>query len=127
MGRWQLLGTKPFIIADTGHNQAGIELISRQLASMKYQQLHIVLGVANDKDLQHILPLLPQKATYYFCKADIPRGLDAHILQSEAAKYHLKGEVYTSIAQALKTAKQHASKKDLIFVGGSTFTVAEVI
>lgn len=127
MGRWQLLGTKPFIIADTGHNQAGIELISRQLASMKYQQLHIVLGVVNDKDLQHILPLLPQKATYYFCKADIPRGLDAHILQSEAAKYHLKGEVYTSIAQALKTAKQHASKKDLIFVGGSTFTVAEVI
>lgn len=127
MGRWQLLGTKPMIIADTGHNQAGITLICEQIKQMKYNKLHFVLGVVNDKDLQHIFTLLPQDAVYYFCKANIPRGLDANILQQEAKKYALSGKVYTSVKNALRAAKRNTNIDDLIFVGGSTFTVAEVV
>lgn len=126
-GRWQMLQQNPTIIADTGHNEAGIQLICQQLQHMQYNQLHWVLGVVNDKDLAHILPLLPKNARYYFCKANIPRGKDARELQAEAAKYDLHGRVYAGVKQALKAAKRHALKNDVIFVGGSTFTVAEII
>ncbi|MBP5413256.1 MAG: bifunctional folylpolyglutamate synthase/dihydrofolate synthase [Bacteroidales bacterium] len=127
MGRWQILQTEPLVITDTGHNEAGIQLICRQLKQISYQNLHIVLGVVNDKDLSHILPYLPQKARYYFCKADIPRGKDAKELQAEAARYQLHGKHYVSVKSALRAAKRHAQPQDVIFVGGSTFTVAEVI
>lgn len=127
MGRWQILQQHPAVIADTGHNEAGIQLICQQLQQMQYHQLHWVLGVVNDKDLAHILPLLPTHARYYFCKANIPRGKDASELQAEAAKYQLHGRVYAGVKQALKAAKRHALPNDVIMVGGSTFTVAEII
>ena len=89
--------------------------------------MHIVLGVVNDKDLSKILHLFPSKALYYFCKADLPRALDAKILQEKAKEYSLKGKVYSSVNEALKAAEKAATKEDLVFVGGSTFTVAEVL
>lgn len=126
-GRWQILQTCPLVITDTGHNEAGIQLICRQLAQLDYQRLHIVLGVVNDKDLSHMLPYLPKDARYYFCKADIPRGKNAKELQLEAARYQLYGKHYVSVKSALRAAKRQASAQDVIFVGGSTFTVAEVV
>lgn len=126
-GRWQILSQKPLTIADTGHNVDGIKEVLQMLKKQKYKKLHFVLGMVNDKDISIILKLLPQKADYYFCKADIPRGLDASLLKEEAIQYKLKGEIYSSVNNALKAAKKNAGVNDLIFVGGSTFTVAEVV
>lgn len=126
-GRWQLLKTKPYIVCDTGHNEDGIKAILKNLKRIKYKHLHIVLGMVSDKDISKILKLLPESAAYYFCKANIPRALEAEILQKEAIKYNLKGETYKSVKSALKAAETQADRADLIFIGGSTFTVAEVI
>lgn len=126
-GRWQQLKTNPKVICDTAHNTEGLKYVLEQLTSEKYTQLHIVLGVVNDKNLDTILPLFPNNAMYYFCKPNIPRGLDAAILKSTASKYMLKGEKYISVNQAYKTALRFANKEDLIFIGGSTFVVAEVV
>jgi dihydrofolate synthase/folylpolyglutamate synthase len=126
-GRWEVLQQNPLCIADTGHNEAGIAFVCQQLSQMPYKKLHFVLGVVEDKDLSHILPLLPTKATYYFCKADIPRGLAADILAKKAAEFGLFGNVYSSVKEAFMAAKNIAHKEDLVFVGGSTFTVAEVV
>ncbi len=126
-GRWQQLKTVPKVICDTAHNAEGLNYVLKQLLSEKYIKLHIVLGVVNDKNLGTILPLFPKNATYYFCKPNIPRGLDAAILKSAANKYHLHGNKYTSVNQAYKTALKSANKEDIIFIGGSTFVVAEVV
>lgn len=127
MGRWQVLGRNPLIICDTGHNSDGITEVVKQIGVTPYNKLHFVFGTLNDKNLDIILPLLPKDAYYYFCKPDIPRGLDVSVLKSLASNYHLQGNSYSSVTKALIAAKENALSKDLIFVGGSTFVVAEVI
>ncbi len=127
MGRWQQLGEKPKIICDTAHNKDGLQLVLEQLSKENFKNLHIVLGVVNDKDLASVLPLFPQNALYYFCKPNIPRGMDASLLASNARAFGLKGEEYISVKNAYKTALERASPEDLIFVGGSNFVVAEVL
>jgi len=126
-GRWQELGKFPKIICDTAHNKHGLEVVMNQIQKEKYNSLHLVLGVVNDKDLDEILPLFPKEAIYYFCKPNIPRGLDAEILKEKAATFNLKGEVYRSVSESYKTALQKATDSDFIFVGGSTFVVAEIL
>lgn len=126
-GRWQTISRKPLVIADTGHNEAGIAEIVAQLKKQKFKHLHFVLGVVNDKDPTKVLSLLPKKATYYFCKAKLPRAMDANELAVKAGKTGLKGEAWPSVRAALQAAKKAASKNDLVFVGGSTFVVAEAI
>ena len=126
-GRWQILSKNPLTICDTAHNEDGLRYVVDQLAKTPHKTLHFVLGVVNDKDIGHILELLPKTARYYFCKADIPRGLDAEILQLKANQIGLAGEVYSSVIVALKAAQKAALEGDLVFIGGSTFTVAEVV
>ncbi|MCB0452498.1 MAG: bifunctional folylpolyglutamate synthase/dihydrofolate synthase [Aequorivita sp.] len=127
MGRWQVLGENPKVICDTGHNREGLQLVMEQLSKESFKKLHIVLGVVSDKDLASVLPLFPKDAVYYFCKPNIPRGLDASLLLSQASGFGLVGEDYISIKNAYLAAIKAASAKDLIFVGGSTFVVAEVL
>jgi dihydrofolate synthase/folylpolyglutamate synthase len=127
LGRWQILQKEPLCIADTGHNEAGIKMVLQQIKQTPHKQLHFVLGLVNDKDINKILSLLPKSAVYYFCKADIPRGLDAKELALHAATFKLKGKVFKSVKVAFKEAKKRALKNDIVFVGGSTFTVAEVV
>lgn len=126
-GRWQVLGTKPLIIADTGHNVDGIKTVIRQICKISFKKLHIVIGMVSDKDIMPVLKLLPKQATYYYCNAKIPRAMPAKELKSKAIEENLQGQYYASVKQALLSAKKAASKQDLIFVGGSTFTVAEVL
>jgi len=127
LGRWQTLSKIPHIICDTGHNEDGIKQISKQLKNTKFEQLHFVFGTVNDKNLDSILSHLPKNASYYFCQANIPRAMDAKELQQKSAKYELKGNVFTIVKQALSKAKENANASDLIFVGGSTFVVAEAL
>ena len=127
MGRWQVINKNPLAIADTGHNVAGINEIKRQLAETKFEKLHFVLSVVNDKDIDGILELLPKDAEYYYCKADIPRGLGADILAEKATNCGLNGKVYNSVKEAYAAACNNAKENDLVFVGGSNFTVAEVV
>lgn len=127
MGRWQIIQESPKVICDTGHNREGLLLVMEQLLKEKYEKLHIVLGVVNDKDLGSVLPLFPTDATYYFCKPNIPRGLDASLLFSQARGFGLKGDDYISVLSAYNAAVQAASANDLVFVGGSNFVVAEVL
>ncbi len=126
-GRWQVLLDSPKVVCDTAHNKEGLSYVIRQLANEQYNELHIVLGTVNDKKLEGILPLFPKAATYYFCRPDIPRGLDAKNLAAIAANYELKGEVYSSVNDACKMALSKATIDDFIFIGGSTFVVAEVL
>lgn len=127
MGRWQIINKDPLAIADTGHNVAGIKEVTKQLENTEFKNLHFVISVVNDKDTEGILELLPKYAEYYFCKADIPRGLDANILAEKAKSCGLKGNVYASVKQAYSSACANAKEGDLVFVGGSNFTVAEVV
>jgi dihydrofolate synthase/folylpolyglutamate synthase len=127
MGRWQVLQENPLCIADTGHNKAGITLICKQIKQMQYDTLHFVISMVNDKNTAEILSILPKDAMYYFCKANIPRGLDVDILYKEAQQAHLQGAIYHSVNEAFNAAKKNAKAQDLVFVGGSTFTVAEVV
>jgi dihydrofolate synthase / folylpolyglutamate synthase len=126
-GRWQTLPGRPRTIVDVGHNEAGIRYILEQLRQERYKQLHWIFGLVNDKDADSILKLLPADAVYYFCKANIPRGLDAEILKQKASDFGLKGEVYPSVKNAYQDALDAAGEDDLVFVGGSTFVVAEVL
>ncbi len=130
LGRWQFIGESPRVLVDSAHNPGGLQPVLEQLVKLTDapEQLHIVLGVVNDKDLNAALPLFPVGARYYFCKADIPRGLPAEELQRAAAGFGLKGACYESVAEALEAAKSAADpEKGLVFVGGSIFTVAEVV
>jgi len=126
-GRWQILQERPKVVCDTGHNKEGLQLVMEQLAKEDFHHLHIVLGVVSDKNLETILPLFPKNATYYFCKPNIPRGLEASLLLTQARGFGLVGEEYISVAKAYEAALNMASTNDLIFVGGSTFVVAEVL
>mgnify|MGYP001563371078 CR=1 FL=1 len=126
-GRWQVLDTQPMIVCDTAHNKEGLTYVLQQLQSIVYTKLHIVFGVVNDKDLSSIIPLLPQNATYYLSKPNVQRGLDAEVLKNSFAKSGLIGKSYKSVNEALNSAKAMASNDDLIYVGGSTFVVAEII
>lgn len=125
-GRWQILGSNPTIICDTGHNVDGVRMIIDQLNSYSYNRLHIVWGMVEDKSLDEVLALLPKEATYYFCAADIPRALGENILKSNAGGAGLLGDSYKSVKLAIDQAKRNADLKDLIFIGGSTFVVAEI-
>lgn len=127
LGRWQILSTQPLIIADTGHNEAGIKEVLAQIKNTTYDHLHFVLGMVNDKDISTILNLLPKDASYYFCKASIPRALDENKLALQAREVGLSGQAYKYVATALASAKAKAQKNDLIFIGGSTFTVADAL
>lgn len=126
-GRWQILNTKPLTICDIAHNPDGITQIVTQLSRMTYNKLHFVIGIVNDKDIKEILRLLPGDATYYFCKADIPRGLDANELKALAETECLHGEAYDSVQLAKANAEKAAQQNDLIFIGGSAFVVAEIV
>lgn len=126
-GRWQTIAQNPTTIVDTAHNIAGITAILTQLNNQKYQQLHWVFGMVNDKDIQKILEILPKNAIYYFCAAQIPRALSPQDLQSQAKAHNLNGNCYQSVAQALAQAKKAATPHDFIMVGGSTFIVAEAL
>jgi dihydrofolate synthase/folylpolyglutamate synthase len=126
-GRWQVLQLEPKVICDTAHNKEALTYIVKQLARENYNKLHVVFGVVNDKDVDSILPLLPKEATYYFCKPNVPRGLDAKILKYYFIREGFKGKTYNSVKMALDAAKMIANPEDLIYVGGSTFVVAEVV
>ncbi|MBQ0733720.1 bifunctional folylpolyglutamate synthase/dihydrofolate synthase [Aquimarina celericrescens] len=127
LGRWQILQNKPKVICDTAHNTDGLKMVLNQLSEESYEKLHIILGVVNDKDLDSILSLFPNTAAYYFAKPDIPRGLDEKKLREKAENYNLKGKDYNSVKEAYNAALQEATSEDLIYVGGSTFVVAEII
>ena len=126
-GRWQLLNKSPKVICDTAHNIEGLSLVLNQLKKEDFDQMHIVLGVVADKNLDAILPLFPKNAIYYFCKPAVIRGLAVAKLQQKARAYELIGASYVSLSEAYKSAMTAAKTKDLIFIGGSTFVVAEVL
>ncbi|MBI1288276.1 MAG: bifunctional folylpolyglutamate synthase/dihydrofolate synthase [Flavobacteriales bacterium] len=127
-GRWQVLQRNPLVIADTAHNREGLEPnLKRLLSNRKPDQLHFVWGMVNDKDVSKTLVMLPKEATYYFCKPDVPRGLDVVILSEKATELGLKHTSYSTVQEALESAKSKAKTEDIIYVGGSTFVVAEVV
>ncbi|MBW4360171.1 bifunctional folylpolyglutamate synthase/dihydrofolate synthase [Flavobacterium taihuense] len=126
LGRWQQLGDNPKIICDTAHNKNGLEIVLKQIQKETFNNLHIVLGVVNDKELNEVLPLFPKNAIYYFCKPNIPRGLDANQLQEKALSFSLIGNAYNSVTEAYIEAKNNSTKDDFIYIGGSTFVVAEL-
>jgi dihydrofolate synthase/folylpolyglutamate synthase len=127
LGRWQILSEKPRIIADTAHNSEGISLVLEQLGEEEYKEIWFVLGFVKEKNLDPILSQFPKKAHYLFCRPEIPRGQDAEFVSRKAAEYGLEGEVFPTVSQALEAARKRAGRDDLIFVGGSNFTVAEVV
>ena len=126
-GRWQILQEKPTVICDTAHNKEGLAIVLNQLKNQTYDQLHLVLGVVSDKSLEDLLPLFPKEAIYYFCKPNIPRGLSEVVLAEKASKFNLIGKKYTSVEKAYLSALLNANQKDMIYIGGSTFVVAEII
>ncbi|MBC8770504.1 bifunctional folylpolyglutamate synthase/dihydrofolate synthase [Arenibacter sp. BSSL-BM3] len=127
LGRWQFLGENPTVVCDTAHNTEGLTIVVDQIKQQEFTDLHMVIGFVKDKNLEQILPLFPKKAHYYFCKPNIQRGLDEVVLKSRAMDYGLQGESYPSVNEALKSALSVAKKSDFVFVGGSTFVVAEIV
>ncbi len=127
MGRWQTLATEPLLVCDTGHNADGWRAILANIASTPHHRLHVVLGVMQDKDLANMLPLLPADAQYYFCQVDMPRALPSSALREQASAYHLIGNHYPTVGDATGAARENATSEDLIFVGGSTFVVADLL
>lgn len=127
MGRWQKLEERPKVICDTGHNIGGMQYIAEQLASMHYDKLHIIIGMVNDKDINGVISLLPSDATYYFTQASVKRALPAEEVMKIGNSHGLHGAAYPSVKDALEAAKRNASENDLIFVGGSTFIVSDLI
>ena len=127
IGRWEFICHQPPVLVDSAHNEAGIKQLVNALQSMPFNKLHFVLGMVSDKSHNKSFALLPKTATYYFAKAAVPRGMDAMELQKQANQFGLKGKTYSSIRRALAAAKRRAKEGDLIFVGGSIFTVAEVV
>jgi dihydrofolate synthase/folylpolyglutamate synthase len=126
-GRWQILQEKPKVICDTAHNKEGLSVVLKQLEKESFKKKHFVLGVVSDKKLEGVLPLFPEDAHYYFCKPNIPRGMSEMILQEKAKEYDLIGEKYITVKDAFKRALDNANQGDIIYVGGSTFVVAEII
>jgi dihydrofolate synthase/folylpolyglutamate synthase len=127
MGRWQVLSRSPLIICDTGHNREGLEYVMKQIRATPKERLHMVIGFVNDKELGSVLPLFPRKAEYYFTRASVPRALDADVLRTAAERYGLRGFTYNTVADAVEAARKAAAPHDMIFIGGSTFVVAEAM
>lgn len=127
LGRWQILDKAPFTVCDTAHNSHGLKIVLNQIQKHSFETLHVILGVVNDKDLDSILPLFPKNAKYYFCKPNVPRGLDAEILKQKASDFGLLGKVFNSVSEAYEEALKIATKSDFIYIGGSTFVVAEIV
>ena len=127
MGRWQQLQESPRIICDTGHNTGGMQYIARQLRHECYDTLRIVIGMVNDKDISGVLSMLPREAVYYFTRASVPRALSQDKLEALASQAGLKGTSYPSVEQAVAAAQKESRPEDLIFVGGSTFIVADLL
>jgi len=126
-GRWEILGTKPLIIADTAHNKNGLQYVLSQLKLLTYNQLHIVLGFVNDKNVDEIIGMFPKEAIYYFTQANIPRAMPVNELYKKAIEAGLTGGIFESTELALNAAKQLAMEADVIYIGGSTFVVAELV
>lgn len=126
-GRWDFIQQEPAVLCDTAHNEAGIKYITEQLKTLSYHNIYVVLGMVKDKEIEKILNLLPKDAWYFFTQAKIPRALEVDVLFEKAKLAGLKGEITSTVAEALNKAKMKAGKNDLIYVGGSTFVVAEVI
>ena len=126
-GRWQTIGYNPRIVCDTGHNTAGISLVVEQIRQTPWKRLHMVFGMVNDKDIDQVLELLPREAIYYFTRASLERALDETVLEEKANNFGLYGKKFPTVADALNAAKAAADEQDMIFVGGSTFVVAEII
>nr|WP_262905913.1 folylpolyglutamate synthase/dihydrofolate synthase family protein [Hymenobacter terricola] len=126
LGRWSIIGRRPLVVCDTGHNAAGLRLVVAQLRRLSYHRLHLVIGTVNDKDVASMLALLPPEGIYYFCAANIPRALPAEELMLQAAAIGVVGQGYGSVAAAVVAARAAAGPEDVVFIGGSTFVVAEV-
>lgn len=127
LGRWQIIGNNPLTVCDTGHNPAGIRLVVEQINQTAWKQLHMIIGMVNDKDQTKVLSLLPANAKYYFTKASLPRATEPEELKAKAEPFGLYGNCYSTVRQALSAALASAGKDDLVFVGGSTFVVAEIL
>ncbi|HBC78149.1 MAG TPA: dihydrofolate synthase [Bacteroidales bacterium] len=126
-GRWQIIGRKPLVVCDTGHNREGLEYVMNQVKKVPKSRLHLVIGFVSDKDLSIVLPLFPPDGVYYFTKASVPRALDEKILMAEAANWNLKGKCFPDVGSAVRSARKNASESDMIFIGGSTFVVADAL
>lgn len=126
-GRWEVLGSKPDIIADVAHNKAGLEVVLKQLTSLKYDNLHIVFGMVNDKDVGDLITLLPADAIYYLCAAAVPRAMDIYSLSTYFSNQKHKYSSYESVKHAYNAALDAASATDVIFIGGSLFVVSEIL
>ncbi len=127
MGRWQIIGNNPLTVCDTGHNEDGIRMVVEQIKNTPYKTLHFVFGVVADKNQDAVLRLLPKDAVWYFTRADIPRAMNEKELEQKAAGFGLNGKNYPTVTEAFNAAKLNAAKNDLVFVGGSTFVVAEIL
>ena len=127
LGRWQYIGANPTVVCDTAHNTEGLSIVLDQIEQQKYTDLHLVIGFVKDKNLEQILPLFPKNAHYYFCRPNIQRGLDELVLKTRALEFGLKGDTYSSVNEAVNSALGVADKTDFVFVGGSTFVVAEIV
>lgn len=126
-GRWQVVLTEPMVVCDTGHNAHGIKEVTAQVAKCRYRKLFVIFGLANDKDLSEILPLLPQEAYYIFTRASVDRAMPAEELAEAADRYGLQGEVQPTVAEAYNAAREAACPEDMILVGGSTFIVSDFL
>ncbi|WP_299107804.1 folylpolyglutamate synthase/dihydrofolate synthase family protein [uncultured Tenacibaculum sp.] len=126
-GRWQVLQENPKVVCDTAHNKEGLRYTLEQLKKERYQDLHIVLGMVSDKKISEILPLFPKNATYYFCKPDIPRGMEVESLKKICEEYGLVGRSFNSVKEAYIRSLERSVEEDVIYVGGSTFVVAEIL
>lgn len=127
LGRWQIIGKKPLIICDTGHNREGLEFTLRQVIRIPKSGLHFVIGFVSDKDIGSVLPIFPANAAYYFTKASVPRALDEAVLMAEALKSGLRGDCYSDVKSAIRAARLNSEDDDLIYIGGSTFIVADAL
>lgn len=127
MGRWEIIQDSPIVLCDTGHNEAGIQAVLAQINTLSFENLHIIFGMVNDKDVSHILNLLPDKAKYYFVRASVPRSLNSYELAAFARTAGLQGSSYETVMEGYNAAFQHAKPNDLIYIGGSTFVVADFL
>ncbi len=126
-GRWEILGRNPLTVCDTGHNAEGMAELVRQIEKTGYKRLHFIFGMVSDKDPSRVLSILPKDALWYFTKADIPRALDPEQLKEQASFFGLRGKAYQEAGMAFEAARREAEPEDMIFIGGSTFVVAEVL
>ena len=125
--RWEKIEENPITICDTGHNVNGLEYIVKQLQQQKYEKLHIVFGMVNDKDIEGVLSIMPKDATYYFCQASVKRAMPSQQLKSLAESHGLKGNAFANVLDAYSSARKIASQNDFIYIGGSSFVVADLI